>query len=121
MSAVSGSEYNGHWESAWLIHKQRTRAVSIADEKMEQGESGNLSLCPHLIILSSFIPRLLACLPFKSLLLHYSLFKVLYLSPTLSFVLTAFHSSVVGEPLGAHLQSSLSFHGLWKWMFYCLH
>lgn len=29
--------------------------------------------------------------------------------------------AATAEPMGSHLQSCLSFHGLWKWMFYCLH
>lgn len=137
MAAVSSTKYNRHSKAAWLIHNQWTDIVFMPEDfsgnKVPRA-STNLSFCPHFIIPFLFMStyswcscplNLFTCIILSSFLflgprVSLSLYLSLSLSNTV-FCVNSLPFFAVGEPLGAHLQSCLSFHGFWKWMFYCLH
>lgn len=140
MAAVSSTKYNRHSKAAWLIHNQQTQIVFMPEENFFGNKalraSTNLSFYPHFIIPFLFISpyswcscplNLFTCTILSSFLFLRScviLSVCMSPSPFLSdtvFCVNSLLFFAVGEPLGAHLQSCLSFHGFWKWMFYCLH
>lgn len=136
VGAVSSTKYNRHRETARLIHNQQIQIVFIPGENFSgnkaQRASSNLSCYPHFIIHFLFISplswcswplNLFTCIILSSFLCLKSvcLSVSLPLSGTV-FCVNSFHFFFPAwEPLAAHLPSCLSFHGFWKWMFYCLH
>lgn len=145
MAAVSSTKYNRHSKAAWLIHNQQTQIVFMPKESFSRKKkkkklraSTNLSFYPHFIFPFLFISPYSWCSCPLNLFTWTILCSFLFLrshvslsvSPSLSSTVFCVNSLpsfffpfffAVGEPLGAHLQSCLSFHGFWKWMFYCLH
>lgn len=146
MAAVSGTKYNRRSKGGRLIHNQPAEIVPLPAENSENkalGASTHPSGCPHftvpflllsphrrcscpLNLFSPLVSFLQACLSlrlpvFLSLSVFDAVFCVNGFSFSLFFFLLFFFLFAVLKPLGAHLQSCLSFHGLWKWMFYCLH